>query len=487
MGVIRFPEEVQTRLEFLSQIRLLEEKFIPPLKHFTKAKALLPISIGVDVPKYQRKGSLTTTAIAAARLPRSAQGPSFALLFKKADNLARRRAVPSETFGQNNPITMSFIGRAYDRLDKADHSGHKFAIRSLIEWLEDPPEELPLRGYPAVLVEEALSRSSSTLTETTAMRRTKAINSLYGWARDQVLSQIAFFHSSHSAYFDSGELAFLTLLACRLGSLYWTSPIVTSAMRIIFETQAEDGLWHSNKPFWYASGRGYFVATAQIMGAILPILRKRTDLYSIHEKKIDRYISWLTQNLAEADHNDPPLFGWAAEADHSRRRVDFYITLENMRVIRQIRKILSALNRDSLLRRSGITVKWEPMRWGKLLDTDLQKASNNRLKTRMLAMFVKPYKAKKKLERCSMVLYGPPGTSKTTIGEALADILGPAFSPWPFVTITPGDFIAGGEQMAEINAANIFRVLTELSEVVVLFDEIDQLVRDRNQETFSQG
>ena len=75
----------------------------------------------------------------------------------------------------------------------------------------------------------------------------------------------------------------------------------------------------------------------------------------------------------------------------------------------------------------------------------------------------------------SMLLYGPPGTGKTSVAENLADALG-----FRLITITVSDFLAGGGGEVEARAKMIFEVLEEQANVVILFDEIDELVLDRS-------
>lgn len=74
----------------------------------------------------------------------------------------------------------------------------------------------------------------------------------------------------------------------------------------------------------------------------------------------------------------------------------------------------------------------------------------------------------------SAVLYGPPGTGKTTLAESVAGALG-----WDFVEITPAEFLDRGMEMVSARADEIFRQLNELDRAVVLFDEIDELIRRR--------
>ncbi len=77
----------------------------------------------------------------------------------------------------------------------------------------------------------------------------------------------------------------------------------------------------------------------------------------------------------------------------------------------------------------------------------------------------------------SAVLFGPPGTGKTTIVEALAGALG-----WEYVEILASDFLSEGVDRVPARADAIFEHLMQLDRCVVLFDEIDELIRDRTGE-----
>lgn len=74
----------------------------------------------------------------------------------------------------------------------------------------------------------------------------------------------------------------------------------------------------------------------------------------------------------------------------------------------------------------------------------------------------------------SAILFGPPGTSKTTLVRSLATVLG-----WHFVELHASDFVAEGLGDVQKTADKIFKQLMELDHTVVLFDEIDELVRER--------
>jgi SpoVK/Ycf46/Vps4 family AAA+-type ATPase len=73
-----------------------------------------------------------------------------------------------------------------------------------------------------------------------------------------------------------------------------------------------------------------------------------------------------------------------------------------------------------------------------------------------------------------VLLFGPPGTTKTTIVRAVAEGL-----DWPLITLGPGDFVQEGLERVEARADLIFSELHSLSRTVVLFDECDELFRER--------
>jgi SpoVK/Ycf46/Vps4 family AAA+-type ATPase len=80
-----------------------------------------------------------------------------------------------------------------------------------------------------------------------------------------------------------------------------------------------------------------------------------------------------------------------------------------------------------------------------------------------------------------MVLYGPPGTGKTSIAQDLAAAL-----KWTFIEITPSDFVANGESAVELRAREIFAALEEQERTVILLDEIDRLILNRESKQYEK-
>jgi transitional endoplasmic reticulum ATPase len=77
----------------------------------------------------------------------------------------------------------------------------------------------------------------------------------------------------------------------------------------------------------------------------------------------------------------------------------------------------------------------------------------------------------------AIVLFGPPGTGKTTFAKGIASRLG-----WPFVEILPAELAAeGAERQAKLLADAFERVL-ELASAVVFVDEVEDLAASRHEE-----
>ncbi|MGA0830926.1 MAG: ATP-binding protein [Nitriliruptoraceae bacterium] len=78
------------------------------------------------------------------------------------------------------------------------------------------------------------------------------------------------------------------------------------------------------------------------------------------------------------------------------------------------------------------------------------------------------------------LMFGPPGTGKTTFARAIASRLG-----WPFIELLPSKMSGGGALAAELHDA--FRDVGVLDHVVLFIDEFDELVPARKAQPGSAG
>jgi ATPase family associated with various cellular activities (AAA) len=76
--------------------------------------------------------------------------------------------------------------------------------------------------------------------------------------------------------------------------------------------------------------------------------------------------------------------------------------------------------------------------------------------------------------KVSAIIYGPPGTSKTRLAGMLAQALG-----WPLLALDPSHLTRRGLDNVHAEADALFSRLRLCDQTVVLLDEFDELVRER--------
>ena len=81
----------------------------------------------------------------------------------------------------------------------------------------------------------------------------------------------------------------------------------------------------------------------------------------------------------------------------------------------------------------------------------------------------------------TVLLFGPPGTGKTTFAKAIAGRLG-----WPFIELLPSKLESGAESMsAELRSA--MSELLQLDHAVVFIDEFDEIASAREHQPATKG
>ena len=81
----------------------------------------------------------------------------------------------------------------------------------------------------------------------------------------------------------------------------------------------------------------------------------------------------------------------------------------------------------------------------------------------------------------SILLYGLPGTGKSSLAENLAKALG-----MRMITVTVSDFLGAGGANVELRAKAIFQTLEAQFDTVILFDEIDSFLLDRDSDRYAK-
>jgi SpoVK/Ycf46/Vps4 family AAA+-type ATPase len=81
----------------------------------------------------------------------------------------------------------------------------------------------------------------------------------------------------------------------------------------------------------------------------------------------------------------------------------------------------------------------------------------------------------------AVMLFGPPGTGKTTFARAIAGRLG-----WPFVELLPSKLDSGENSLAA-ELRNALTELLKLENIVVFIDEVDEIATARTESPGTRG
>jgi hypothetical protein len=283
-----------------------------------------------------------------------------------------------------------------------------------------------------------------------------------------------------------------------------TKALIEAGLKCFFEQQLPNGGWPTGRPiFHYADAGNAYCYIYETLAELVSLSLDTTQPFSEELRKL------LVPHLGRLIHAAGNLFatqrtlagvtgaevGWSSGHHPHRTTPESWATATAFRFLQALRRLVGWQVRQMSARelrstRPGTSVSELPKR-GSTWDAGYGSAGDL-----LAALFVNPRKAypiqtveidpdrpvlKDDWARSAM-LFGPPGTGKTSLARSVAGELG-----WGFVEITSADFLNRGTDFVSARADEIFTHLQELDEVVVLFDEIDELIRLRNGKTDMLG
>jgi adenylate kinase family enzyme len=344
------------------------------------------------------------------------------------------------------------------------------------------------KNYEGLPATANLSKLAETIKEAGEQWKKSAKNTreylakLAKWAEAELSRQITLHSLSRKTNFDPVQLAFALRIHHDIASPPLNTDLLARGMQIVVETQQPDGTWPTGAPFAFdrKTLAANYVANVEIMNALMPLIdRRNIEIYLPHAERV---FNWLETNLRriKSDIRKKEITGWSTDRIFETGRIDTWMTAAALQFLVSYRKLLQ----ENVNARMAATYEFaEPkLQWNKLVDSELHRDYGQRVTTRIYEDFIRPFKETGESSHSAMVLHGPPGTSKSTLAQAIATELS-----WQMVTITPSDFVKGGIEQSEAAARNLFRELSILREVVVLFDEIDEMLRDRQDEQAQTG
>jgi hypothetical protein len=180
----------------------------------------------------------------------------------------------------------------------------------------------------------------------------------------------------------------------------------------------------------------------------------------------------------------PPNVGWCTDPAYGEDVIQSWTCATVLQSLLNLARLIEESDRQTILatfaHASPSDADWPSWRRWKVYRVDGEVDHKHRVVDYLHKKLVEPVLASPRRlpnrnpSSVSVLLFGPPGTSKTTIVKAVADGL-----QWPVVLLSPGDFIERGLEYIEAQARSVFERLMTLSRAVVIFDECDELFRDR--------
>lgn len=333
------------------------------------------------------------------------------------------------------------------------------------------------------------------------------------WASDQFNHERSLVAAGHAARMDPIAMAMWACVCSRLrhlssnvaGIQLGISDIAKYSLAILpsraelehsildlWKYQTEDGIWPKYFPiFHYQDAGSNFCFTYELLEAVLiEFGRPENELLDNTRtiQALDNAVTWCEANKLKSRHDDTEYNGWNSGGNLETLRKGqpeswatavihmFLWELDEALSWRIQSRILKKYNARAL-RADGKTV-------ADILDIEiLIKRESKSLKRILRDQIIEKHKGEnprslfgRRLTFArSALLFGPPGTSKTQVTEAVARDL-----CWPLIQIDPSHFLRNGLDQIYIEANNIFEDLMDLSATVILFDEMDALVQTRD-------
>ena len=271
--------------------------------------------------------------------------------------------------------------------------------------------------------------------------------------------------------------------------------LVRKAFEALASTQEPIGTWRHYRPLFVYSnvGNAYcyvYESFTYLLKAVLAKFEEQEFLEDVIRGFIDRLrglreYAEKTQVQASAS-NKRDIIAWSSGHRPKESKPEGWATASVFSYLQAYRRVLGILARRDALRSLPRIVSLED-KLTERGDTWLPPKGKRTVAEDLTSLFVNPVLAApvpdlsepddqpiQEWQARSAILFGPPGTSKTTLVRSIAAKL-----DWKYVELHSSHFVAEGIQAIQSTADRIFGQLMELDHAVVLFDEPDELVRDR--------
>lgn len=364
--------------------------------------------------------------------------------------------------------------------DRATHRPHVDRTVFLPQTNEAGPHALPLLKI-VKSISIAQKDDLNSIWPDECPRPDELISAAGEWFEKNLHRQMSFYQFSDFR-FDAAEMIFCLAGAMETRTIDLKDTIVPHVYEIVQQAQKRSVYWRPYRPMLLdPQGKVLLPLSVEVAAMLLETL-DRTETFHQHRETLEEYFKWLASQKLEYIRNGVNA-GWHSENAYETNRIHVW---GSSLIATFLTKYIRALDTDiqrEIKRASKLTVRAPdtlPHKLDGLVQFDLGLAPRpNRSFPLLQRDFL--LQGVKKRDTYSLLLYGPPGASKTTLAQALAKEL-----KWDLVYLSPSDFITGGEAGIEERAKTLFRALSALKHCVIFFDEIDRMILDRRSKAYGR-
>ncbi|MFT4438832.1 ATP-binding protein [Caballeronia sp. 15715] len=309
-----------------------------------------------------------------------------------------------------------------------------------------------------------------------------------GYLSGVIDRQIAACGPNDNRSWEPGELAFAASAYGLASGIHSDESDVSRlklAAKLVYDDLSADGTISNRSPYHANESTRYFNDTDQLLGAVAELVRAAKHPIDEH---LAGYLFRYFDRQCFREPGTKKILGWFSEFDHKRESASVRATTDAVESLGAVNRMLDEGINHTIL--EHFTVR-QPSSTKLYLDTlfypdygfvqkDISElGAITRTSVAMTMQRMRSHVARipgVSDQLNSIVLYGPGGTGKTTLIEALAKTCNV-----PLVEVTPSDLAKGGESDVEKRARAVFEALSMLSQAVILFDEFDPVLKRRDE------
>ncbi len=290
------------------------------------------------------------------------------------------------------------------------------------------------------------------------------------WCRGEVYRQIVLTQADESELSDAMQLGYC-LAACLRYGVNLPRSTVEAAFAAIFKQQAANGAWTKGAPILPVPLIGTLDTFAAEMFAVLfEDSQMYWDSLEVFLPHLTKFVDWLKLTHHEPSGTDKG--GW--QSNHLPRGTSqAWATATVAWVTDVLQRVvmtwLTSRAREEFETRVDGKDALDRLWDSTVVSHGEQRSLNEIIYTKI----IEPVRGG--IETRAALLFGPPGTAKTSLAKGIAFALG-----YPLLTVSIGDFLTEGSDSVARRAREIFNLLTGISRCVVLFDEVEELIRARD-------